>query len=235
MPPAPDPDESLDPATRLSLLRGLAHDQERLELRADALPDQTVLVLPETVEPASFTVVTLRPTEPLAPVVPAGAELELSGRLKGAAIRLGARLLALSPGRREWQLRLALTTMAYRQRREAIRIPVPPSHPAAEAAVISEEEVLLATVTDLTRVGLGLRLRHPEATLPLLPAAFHCDIGRGEQRIRVDLRLVHQRVQEGFRHCGGPFTVADPQHRRRLDQLVIELERLWLKRRPFRR
>lgn len=221
------------------LLRALAHDAERLEMRSEDCPKQTGIILPETLASDRFDVVTLLPPEPLAPMLPNGQEVFFSGRLKGAELSFCARVLSFSPGRREWRFTLALPhKLAYVQRREAIRIAVFDHHPAATAVLITAEEALMASVTDLTRVGIGLRLRLPEARLPADDPQMHLEIGRDGDRIQAELHCVHQRIERGLLHFGGRLTPVDAANARRLDHLVIELERLWLRRRvdgPIRR
>lgn len=229
--PAPPPR-----ATLRVLLRTLAQEGERLELHAALIERQPVILLPESLDANGFSVVTLLPPNVRAPTLKAGHSVHLHGHLQGAPVHLTAALKRLVPGHREWQLDLAMPhAMDYRERREVFRVPVAAQHPAAVAVVFTVAEVLLATVTDLSREGIGLQLRAPGASLPPDERSLRCEIGRDDQRIQARFEPRHQRIQDGHTVCGGRLRTATPLDARRLDDVISELERRWLRQRQDRR
>lgn len=219
-------------ATSLSLLRGLAHDAERLQLIAAGLPPQEVIILADSLGEAGLRVVTLRPVEATSPAPSPGTSLRLQGSLKGAPIRLVSRLRTIEYGHLEWLIELSLPhEVDYRERRETYRIPVPAQDPSAVAILLSTSEALLASVIDLSRVGIGLRLRESVGNPPDEDDRLQCEVGRDESRIRLWFSLRHQRAEGGRVQMGGTIQPQTPLDRRRLDDTVIRLERLWLRQR----
>lgn len=219
-------------AASLSLLRGLAHDAERLQLVAAGLPPQEVMILPDSLGETGLRVVTLRPVEAASPIPPPGTPLRLQGSLKGAPIQLVSRLRAIERAHLEWLIELSLPhEVDYRERRETYRIPVPEQDPSSVAILLSTSEALLASLTDLSRSGMGLRLREAGVNPPEEDHRLQCEVGRDEARIRLWLSLRHQRVVDGRVQMGGPIQPQTPLDRRRLDDTVIRLERLWLRQR----
>lgn len=212
------------------LIRSLAQEGERLQLSGPALPTQPTLVLPPPTDGDGFSVVTLLPQRTALPQPATHSRVTLHGQLHDVPITFQTTLRKLVARGDEWRFDLAWpTALDYPQRRVRPRIPVPVGHPAADAVVIGPEEVLLATVTDLHREGAGLQLRAADVMLAEAGSEYRCEIGRDDARIRLHLRIGHQRLHHRRLRLGGriaPMTGADEV---RLDHLVAELERLWLR------
>lgn len=228
----PTPGPSPSP---LSLLRTLARQGGRLRLSWSGQAPLPMLLLPETLDETGFALITLLPPSTPSPALPDTGTVHSEAQLEGLPLQFSTQVQDWQIEDRGWRLWLRLPSHITRnESRQSYRIPVPPTHPAAEAVLVGSSEVLPARITDLTRQGLGFALRQPGVALPAGESRLECELGRDPARLRLWLHLCHHRLQDGVVHGGGLIQPRYPTDQRRLDDWIAVLERQWLRQRQSR-
>lgn len=210
----------------------LAREGSRLDLYTDDGLHQEVIILPGRIDDQGFTVATLLPIPRDLPIWSADETIRLRAAPFGAQLTLWCPLRNWVRVRDEWQLRLGWPDKWLdEERREALRIIVPTTHEAAWALLRTPEEPFLAGVHDLARQGMGLRLKQRKASIPDDLEELDIEIGRDACLIKCRLSIRHRRIEQERQFLGGCFINADSATTQALHQLMLDLERGWLRHR----
>lgn len=210
----------------------LAREGSRLDLYTDDGLHQEVIILPGQIDDQGFTVATLLPILREVPIWTADETIRLRAAPFGAQLTLWCPLHEWTRSRDEWQLRLGWPKQWLdEERRQAVRIIVPTSHEAAWALLRTPQEPFLAGIHDLTRQGVGLRLKQRKATIADDLAELEMEIGRDACLIKARLAIRHRRIEQERQFIGGRFINLDATTTQRLHQLLLDLERAWLRHR----
>jgi hypothetical protein len=210
----------------------LAREGSRLDLYTDDGLHQEVVILPRRIDDQGFTVATLLPIPRDLPIWSAGETIRLRAAPFGAQLTLWCPLQDWVRVRDEWQLRLGWPgKWLDEERREALRIIVPTTHEAAWALLRTPDEPFLAGVHDLTRQGMGLRLKQRKAAVAEDLHELDIEIGRDACLIKCRLAICHRRIEQERQFLGGRFIDTDPIITQALHRLMLDLERGWLRHR----
>jgi phosphatidylserine decarboxylase len=191
--------------------------------------EQPVNIPLEQIDSSGFSIVTLLPPDNELRRTTEGSLMHLSGRLMGAEVHFQALLVDASAGGRDGMLRAQLPHHCeHLERRQAPRFPVPADGDTL-AVVHTRAEVFLCQLRDLSFLGVGLRLKAAEARLPKGERRLLCEIRRGDLLLQSKIEIHWTHVEDRHECFGGSFIDVSPSAQDRIDRLVTELERNWLR------
>jgi c-di-GMP-binding flagellar brake protein YcgR len=156
--------------------------------------------------------------------VQVGSQLQIQGNLAGIETRFLVDVQAVEIQQEIYLYRAALPRyMVYRQRREFVRVPVRLTMDAA-VQLSADGKLIKGRVADLSAGGLGAAIS--EGDPMAIGDRYLCSIQIGGDVISAEIEIRFLMAEGGQqRRFGARFRGLSPQDKRRIERMVMQLQR----------